>query len=283
MSNEINIIVATIAFGMGINKKDVRFVIHFSLPKSLEGYVQECGRAGRDQKPSYCILYYDYNDRKILDYLITQNSGSSSGRKDENLNALYCMLEYAEEYYKCRRKMQLNFLGEEFSKQQCNRSCDNCRRDCEVVEVDATAQAAAVLRFLENNPNEFTLNMVQNAAMGKTVKGVKDEVLAAQFRGQGDQEVRKSLILMLKQRILRERFVSMRGGKILLSYIMPGNRVGELRRGTLQFFVTTGVYSGEEQRGKKGKQTALPPPAQETNAEPDQAEGRGRKRRYIKN
>lgn len=102
MNDEVQVIVATIAFGMGINKRDVRFVIHYNMPKSFEGYVQECGRAGRDQKKAYCFLYYEYNDRKRHDHMIgvAHNSGA---RKKDNLHALYSMVEYCEEPYNCRR------------------------------------------------------------------------------------------------------------------------------------------------------------------------------------
>jgi bloom syndrome protein len=119
MKDELQIIIATIAFGMGINKKDVRFVIHYSMPKSLEGYVQECGRSGRDQRQAECILYYSYGDRKRNDFFIVSNKDNTSGRKNENLHALYSILEYCEEPYICRRKMQLNFLGEDFDEKKC--------------------------------------------------------------------------------------------------------------------------------------------------------------------
>ena len=106
MENKIQVIIATIAFGMGINKRDVRFVIHSSAPKSLEGYVQECGRAGRDQQHAECILYYAYGDRKTNDYFIAIENNTGE-RKKQNLKALYNILEYCEEPNLCRRMMQM--------------------------------------------------------------------------------------------------------------------------------------------------------------------------------
>ena len=126
---------------MGINKKDVRFVIHYSIPKSLEGYVQECGRSGRDTKQADCILYYAYSDRKRNDFLIFSNNDNTRIRKDENLQALYSILEYCEEPYICRRKMQLNFLGEEFDEKKCKNMCDNCKLGLKVINKDVTQES----------------------------------------------------------------------------------------------------------------------------------------------
>lgn len=149
MHNEIHIIIATIAFGMGINKKDVRFVIHTTLPKSLENYAQECGRAGRDQKQANCILYYSYSDRKRLEYFIISNKDNTMGRKNENLHALYKILEFCEEPYLCRRKILLNYLGEDFRSKKCNNMCDNCRKGLRIGEIDFTEQARVVAYMVE--------------------------------------------------------------------------------------------------------------------------------------
>ena len=100
--------------------KDVRFVIHMSLPKSLDGYIQECGRAGRDGNNSHVILYYEYSDRSTLDWFIKNNEFIDHEREHENINSLYSILNYAEDPYECRRVLQLEYLDEKFDSKNCN-------------------------------------------------------------------------------------------------------------------------------------------------------------------
>ena len=110
--NKVQIIVATIAFGMGIDKADVRFVIHNSLPQSLEGYYQETGRAGRDGDESMCILFYAFGDRHKIEYLIDKGEGSHE-QKQRQKDYLKQVIQYCENKFDCRRQQLLsvyNFL-----------------------------------------------------------------------------------------------------------------------------------------------------------------------------
>ena len=124
MNGDIKIVIATIAFGMGINKTNVRYVIHTSLPKSLENYTQECGRAGRDGNPAHWILYYNYNDRRRLEYFIVSNNETTMERKNENLHSIYKMMEFWEEPLRWRRKLLLKYLDEEFKTKEWHRNWD---------------------------------------------------------------------------------------------------------------------------------------------------------------
>jgi bloom syndrome protein len=144
----IKVVVATIAFGMGIDKPDVRFVVHHTIPKSLEGYYQETGRAGRDGKISGCYLYYGYPDRKILKDFIFKSEGTEE-QKERQRKMLQSMVQYCENRTDCRRVQVLHYFGESFSREECGGTCDNCRSDAVFKTMDFTPQAQAALKIVQ--------------------------------------------------------------------------------------------------------------------------------------
>lgn len=167
LNEETHVIVATIAFGMGIDKPDIRFVIHYNIPKSIENYYQETGRAGRDSLEGKCILYYSHSDVAKLEHLMRDKTLTE---REIGAQLIRETVAYAESGV-CRRKMLLSYFGEQYEQDNCGDKCDNCKKPREMTE--AKAEALIALKVIEVLEERFALDYVMPILMGRLNPQIK--------------------------------------------------------------------------------------------------------------
>ncbi|MBR3884503.1 MAG: DNA helicase RecQ [Bacteroidaceae bacterium] len=188
---KIDVIVATIAFGMGIDKPDVRYVIHYDIPKSLEGYYQETGRAGRDGGEGHCIAFYNSKDLQKLEKFL---EGKPLAEQYIGRQLLRETTGYAESSV-CRRKLLLHYFGENYDVENCG-NCDNCKHPKKQVEAQEMLEIVieAILALKENFKAEYVIDVL----LGKETSDVlshKHEELECFGSGQGDDAKRWNAVI----------------------------------------------------------------------------------------
>ncbi|KAH3903529.1 ATP-dependent DNA helicase SGS1 SCDLUD_001170 [Saccharomycodes ludwigii] len=239
--DKLQVICATIAFGMGIDKPDVRFVYHFTVPRTLEGYYQETGRAGRDGKFSECIMFYNFRDVRTIQTMIQKDKELDRDNKEKHLNKLQQVMQYCENTTDCRRKLVLSYFNENFDAKDCHKRCDNCLNGAhnETEERNVTDKAVNITKMIkEIEHNKVTLLYCQDIFKGsrnsKIVQAGHDNL---EYHGMGKSmnksDLERIFFRLVTDQVIQEYSV-MNGRGFASNYVRLGPNARKLLNGNLQ-------------------------------------------------